>query len=208
MQEDSVRSPLTNVDIAYLIDLAIGEPPQPFTLLVDTGSSTTWVPAAGCDELCGNPQHMMNPSLSDSFNATKLLMKIKYGEGFSSGMIAQDTFTVRNTTINQVYFSVSMVNDGELTDVGADGILGLGPDILSKYDNPESLVLPTLVTSMTDQGLIAKNMFSIYFHPPAQAQAPWETRIDGDLVFGGSKCYLTSIARYKQPFFFFSLAVN
>lgn len=68
-----------------------------------------------------------------------------------------------------------------------DGILGIGPDRLSIYNNPGKKVVPTLVTSMYQNGIIDNDMFSIYFQPVLQANLREQKRINGEIVFGGSK---------------------
>ncbi|KAI8096169.1 aspartic peptidase domain-containing protein [Halteromyces radiatus] len=181
----NVDVPLENIDIAYLINLSIGTPPQPFTLLLDTGSSSTWVPAYGCGRFCGFPTHTLQPSNSTTFNSSNLIFSVTYGQGYSHGLFAKDTFTVNGVQIPGVNFGVSYANDGELTEPGADGILGIGPDALSKFNNPDGKILPTLVTSMVDYGIISKNVFSIYFRPLKENVAPWESPIDGEITFGG-----------------------
>ncbi|KAG1188613.1 hypothetical protein G6F62_002443 [Rhizopus arrhizus] len=176
-----VDVPLANVDLAYLIDVFIGTPPQPFTLLLDTGSSSTWVPVSNCDRYCGYPLHTLEPSLSSTFNSTHLPFSVRYGEGFSSGYYAQDTITVNDTPVPGVNFAVSDYNDGELTLNGADGILGIGPDRLSMYNNPENKIIPTLVTTMHEKDVINQKVFSVYFQPITTKQP----RINGEIVFGG-----------------------
>ncbi|CAO3597860.1 unnamed protein product [Absidia cylindrospora] len=182
---DNVDAPLENIDIAYLIDVSVGTPPQPFTLLLDTGSSASWVPSYGCGRFCGFPNRTLRPNDSDTFNSTNMLFTVTYGQGYSHGLFAQDTFTVNGASVPDVYFGLSVANDGELTDAGADGILGLGPDALSKFNNPDAKTLPTLVTSMFDHKVITKNVFSIYFHPVSDDTVPWESPINGDITFGG-----------------------
>ncbi|KAL4207183.1 acid protease [Rhizopus microsporus] len=176
-----VNAPLVNVDLAYLIDIEIGTPPQPFTLLLDTGSSSTWVPISGCGRYCGYPLHTIEPLKSSTFNATGTPFSIRYGEGFASGYYAQDTMTVNGAVIPEVNFAVSDYNDGELTSDGADGILGIGPDRLSIYNNPENKEYPTLVTTMYQKGVIAHQTFSVFFHPVTTSKR----RINGEIVFGG-----------------------
>ncbi|CAO3676145.1 unnamed protein product [Rhizopus stolonifer] len=176
-----VRSILANVDLAYLIQIHIGTPPQPFYLLLDTGSSSTWVPLEGCTNNCGYPYHSLQPSRSSTFNTSYLPFSIHYGEGFSSGYYAKDTVTVNGVAIPEVNFAVSDYNDGEITMDGADGILGIGPDNLSLFDNPENKMIPTLVTTMYDKGFISQKVFSVYFQP----LWPGQQRINGEIVFGG-----------------------
>ncbi|SAM04843.1 hypothetical protein [Absidia glauca] len=177
--QNNIDVPLENIDIAYLIDVSVGSPPQAFTLLLDTGSSASWVSSYGCGRFCGFPARTLQPSKSGSFKSTSMLFTVTYGQGYSHGVFAQDTFNVRGVDVPDVYFGLSFANDGELTDAGA------GPDALSKYNNPDGKTLPTLVTSMFDHGIITKNVFSIYFHPVSNDTAIWESPINGDITFGG-----------------------
>ncbi|KAG2194375.1 hypothetical protein INT46_011093 [Mucor plumbeus] len=178
-----VSVPLENIDLAYLIDISIGTPPQLFTLLLDTGSSSTWVPIQACGRYCGYPKHSLVPSNSSTFNTDKMLFSIRYGEGFSRGYYAKDTMTINGVSVPQVNFAVSDYNDGDLTINGADGIFALGPDKLSVYNNPEQKVIPTFVTTMFEEGIIDNNVFSVYFQPIDRVSE--QNRINGEIVFGG-----------------------
>ncbi|KAI8140877.1 aspartic peptidase domain-containing protein [Fennellomyces sp. T-0311] len=183
----TVNVPLENIDLAYLMEMSIGTPPQPFTLLLDTGSSTTWVPLEGCGRLCGYPRHTMSPKKSSSFELANLPFSIRYGEGFSRGVYARDTVTLNNAvSVPNASFALSDFNDGELSRDGAvDGILGIGPDVLSRYNNPNDQIVPTLVSSMHQAGVIANNSFSIYFKTFDGATS--DNRVNGDIIFGGGK---------------------
>ncbi|KAI8638395.1 aspartic peptidase domain-containing protein [Parasitella parasitica] len=179
-----VDVPLENVDLAYLIDIHIGTPPQLFTLLLDTGSSSTWVPIQGCGRYCGYPKHSLVPSNSSTFNTDNMVFSIRYGEGFSRGYYAKDTVTINHVAVPQVNFAVSDYNDGDLTMDGADGIFALGPDNLSIYNNPGQKVIPTFVTTMFEEGIIDNNVFSVYFQPVTH-NVREQKRINGEIVFGG-----------------------
>ncbi|KAI7883330.1 acid protease, partial [Lichtheimia hyalospora FSU 10163] len=184
LDETGVNVPLQNMDLAYLMNISIGTPPQPFTLLLDTGSSTTWVPIEGCGRFCGYPIHTLVPQESSTFNTDNMLFSIRYGEGFSSGYYAEDTVTLNDViSVPHTNFAVSNINDGELTRDGADGILGIGPDPLSRFNNPDNAVVPTLVSTMFEQGVISSNLFSIYFQPINGTSL--ESRINGNIIFGG-----------------------
>ncbi|KAI9497443.1 aspartic peptidase domain-containing protein [Zychaea mexicana] len=181
----TVNVPLENIDLAYLMNISIGTPPQPFTLLLDTGSSSTWVPSKGCGQFCGYPPHTFSPTESDTFNTTNMLFSIHYGEGFSRGYYAQDTVTLNDVvSVPDAYFAVSDFNDGELSMDGADGILGIGPDVLSRYNNPDDVVVPTLVSSMHKADVIPNNTFSVYFKALESTEKNI-SRVNGDIIFGG-----------------------
>ncbi|KAI8882287.1 acid protease, partial [Backusella circina FSU 941] len=175
---------LENIDLAYLVDISVGTPPQPFKLLLDTGSSSTWVPVQECGSACGYPKNSLQPHKSSTFHESNLRFHIKYGDGFAKGYYVTDNISINNITVKNANFVVSDSNDGELTDSGADGILGLGPDTLSTFNNKDRKIIPTLVTSMFDNRLIDKNVFSIYFKPVTN-QGFKNKRINGELVFGG-----------------------
>ncbi|CAO3641110.1 unnamed protein product [Mucor hiemalis] len=183
-----VDAPLENIDLAYLIDIQLGTPPQPFTLLLDTGSSSTWVPHFECGRNCGWPYNSFTPSNSSTFKSNNALFSIRYGVGFARGHYAQDTLTINEVEVPDVNFAVSKANDGELTADGADGILGIGPDRLSIYNNADRKIYPNLVTTMYEKGLIDHNVFSVYFQPIANnipTSKREQKRINGEIVFGG-----------------------
>ena len=122
-----VDVPLENVDLAYLIDINIGmcgawqssestntmrvllagTPPQLFTLLLDTGSSSTWVPIQGCGRYCGYPKHSLVPSNSSTFTTDNMVFSIRYGEGF----YAKDTVTINGVSVPQVVSGGSLLQN-------------------------------------------------------------------------------------------------
>lgn len=75
-----------------------------------------------------------------------------------------------------------------MTVDGADGILGIGPDRLSIYNNPDNKIIPTLVTTMVEDGIIDHNVFSVYFQPVTHTGlVKDQKRINGEIVFGGGE---------------------
>jgi hypothetical protein len=55
----------------YTTRLYIGTPPQEFALIVDSGSTVTYVPCASCEQ-CGNHQVSLDPLLSRAATSLKL----------------------------------------------------------------------------------------------------------------------------------------
>lgn len=82
-QHSTPEIPLHN-DLAYQrynINIAIGTPPQPFSLLFDTGSTDVWVPQAnstGCISCCP-PGFSFDPTKSSTLVNTSVLFDARYG---------------------------------------------------------------------------------------------------------------------------------
>lgn len=85
-----------------IADPMLGSPPQPFTLLLDTGSSSTWVPIEGCGRFCGFPKNSLRPANSNTFRTDNTTFSIRYGEGFARGYFAQDTMTINGFAVPEV----------------------------------------------------------------------------------------------------------
>ncbi|KAI9284808.1 aspartic peptidase domain-containing protein [Umbelopsis sp. AD052] len=180
--EHTIESGVRNADLAYLLEIGVGSPPQPFTLLFDTGSSTTWIPVDNCGHRCGFPPHGYSDASSSTSESTPLKFDIQYGRGFAEGYFVKETVTLGNASIPQTYVAVSNFNDGELSMDGADGIFGAGPDELSYSDNSEGKIIPTVLTSMKTEKLIDERSFSVYFQPRKDEN---DEGINGVVTFGG-----------------------
>ncbi|KAI7864807.1 aspartic peptidase domain-containing protein [Spinellus fusiger] len=199
---DIVNTPLENIDLAYLINVSIGTPPQPFTLLLDTGSSTTWVSGKGCGHYCGLPIHTYDKTNSSTYQSSDLVFNIRYGEGFAKGVYAKDTLLLNGVSVPDINFAISDFNDGELTTNGADGIIGIGPDNLTVYNNPNGVVVPTIITVMHQQDIIEKNLFSVYFQP-IQDFSSYLSRVNGEITFGG-----VNLERIKGDVYYMPLTTS
>ncbi|KAH8552997.1 aspartic peptidase domain-containing protein, partial [Umbelopsis sp. PMI_123] len=160
----------------------IGTPPQPFTLLFDTGSSTTWIPANDCGHRCGYPPHRYSDVDSSTNENTTLMFDIQYGRGFAEGYYVQETVQLGAVSIPHTYVAVSNFNDGELSMAGADGIFGAGPDELTYSDNSEGRIIPTSLTNMKNEKMIDERSFSVYFQPRKDEN---DESINGFVTFGG-----------------------
>lgn len=70
--------------------------------MLDTGSSSTWVPIEECGRYCGYPKNSLSPSKSTTFKTDNTTFNIRYGEGFARGYFAQDTMTVNGVSVPEV----------------------------------------------------------------------------------------------------------
>eukprot|EP00879_Flechtneria_rotunda_P002524 GHRR01002722.1.p1 GENE.GHRR01002722.1~~GHRR01002722.1.p1 ORF type:complete len:475 (+),score=86.21 GHRR01002722.1:1876-3300(+) len=130
--------------------LMLGTPPKPFDVIVDTGSTVTYVPCNNCQHCGHHNDDPYNPSksatsnwvhcsdaqcgmlrstyyCSDS-NANQCSYKVSYLERSSSqGRLVQDVFSFPdNATKVPVTFGCENSETGEIYRQKPDGILGMG----------------------------------------------------------------------------------
>ncbi|KAK0411843.1 hypothetical protein QR680_005874 [Steinernema hermaphroditum] len=199
-------------DNFYLGNITIGTPPQPFTIVLDTGSSNLWVinskctseACRGCDD-CYRKQ-FFDESKSKTFKLDGTHFSIQYGSGSCEGKLGVDTLSFGGLTYATQKFGIS----DSIADVfcyqPVDGILGLGWPALAE-DNvvpPMQNVLPQLdqplFTVWMDRhvkqseggngGLItygaidAQNCDSTVNYVPLTSLTYWQFTLDGFEISG------------------------
>ncbi|XLR50388.1 hypothetical protein HN51_001067 [Arachis hypogaea] len=135
----------------YTTRLWIGTPPQMFALIVDTGSTVTYVPCSTCEQ-CGSHQDpKFQPDSSSTYQAVKCTLDCncdtdknqcvyerQYAEmSSSSGVLGEDVISFGNQSElspQRAVFGCETVETGDLYSQHADGIMGLGRGDLSIMD--------------------------------------------------------------------------
>ncbi|CAN8267785.1 unnamed protein product [Cochlearia groenlandica] len=135
----------------YTTRLLIGTPPQEFALIVDTGSTVTYVPCSTCKH-CGKHQDpKFQPELSSSYQSLKCnpdcncdddgklcVYERRYAEmSSSSGVLSEDLISFGNESQlspQRAVFGCENSETGDLFSQRADGIMGLGRGKLSIVD--------------------------------------------------------------------------
>lgn len=135
----------------YTTRLWIGTPPQEFALIVDTGSTVTYVPCSDCEH-CGKHQDpRFQPDESSTYHPVKCNMDCncdhdgvncvyerRYAEmSSSSGVLGEDIISFGNQSEvvpQRAVFGCENVETGDLYSQRADGIMGLGRGQLSIVD--------------------------------------------------------------------------
>ncbi|KAI0649650.1 family A1 protease [Trametes meyenii] len=166
----TVNTPASNQAVDYVTTVHIGTPGKDYTLLIDTGSSNTWVGARPLE-------NAFIPSLSTSPRLN--LVNVQYGSGFVTGFEVTDSVTLGSgVTIENQPIGVALLSGG-FSEV--DGILGLGPvDLTCGTLLLGSDCLPTVTDNAFSQGLIPQHLVGISFEPSSSLN-----NANGELTFGG-----------------------
>ncbi|EPS97851.1 aspartic proteinase [Fomitopsis schrenkii] len=157
----------TNQGEDYVVSVGVGSPPTFYNLLVDTGSSNTWV---------GAGQAFVKTSTS---KATGQQVEVSYGSGAFEGEEFTDNVQLGDLAITAQSIGVASQAEG-FEDV--DGIIGIGPTDLTigtvGGQNSQTEV-PTVTDNLFSQGIIGENLVSVFFAPPTSANDT-----NGELTFG------------------------
>ncbi|XP_023754331.1 aspartic proteinase 36 [Lactuca sativa] len=155
------------IDGYYTTWLWIGSPPKKFALIVDTGSTVTYVPCSTCKE-CGNHEDpKFDPKSSSTYKSVKCnknctcdkdkkqcVYENVYAEfSTSSGVLGEDIISFGNeseVSPQRAIFGCENVETGDLYSQHADGIIGLGRGY------------PSLVDQLVDRGVISDSFSLCY----------------------------------------------
>ncbi|ROT35786.1 eukaryotic aspartyl protease [Sodiomyces alkalinus F11] len=167
--------PVTNfMNAQYFSEITIGTPPQPFKVVLDTGSSNLWVPSEKCTSIACYLHSKYDSSSSSTYKANGSSFEITYGSGSLSGFVSQDTMTIGDVKIEKQEFAEATKEPGLTFAFGRfDGILGLGYDTISV-----NKIVPPFY-NMIKQGAIDEPVFAFYLG---------DTNVEGDeseAAFGG-----------------------
>ncbi|KIP04920.1 hypothetical protein PHLGIDRAFT_25336 [Phlebiopsis gigantea 11061_1 CR5-6] len=157
--EDGV-SPVsvTNTVVIYTAEVLVGSPPQTFNLIVDTGSSNTWVGA--------NTANPYVPT-STSVNTTNIIVcSSAFFFTRHYGLEYNDTVALGELSIPQQTIGAAQFALGGFS--GTDGTTASGNPILTVTDNA------------WEQGLLSQYEIGISFQPPTNS-----SDANGQLTFGG-----------------------
>ncbi|THH08352.1 hypothetical protein EW145_g2760 [Phellinidium pouzarii] len=170
LQKDAVISiPVENQAVTYVASVGVGSPATTYSLLIDTGSSNTWVGA-------GKAYVKTSTSVQTSNRVS-----VTYGSGDFSGTEFTDTVSLGSgLTIPKQSIGVASQSQGFS---GVDGILGIGPvdltlDTLSPATGSS---IPTVTDNLFSQGVISANEIGVSFEPTTE-----EVDTNGELTFGGT----------------------
>lgn len=135
----------------FLMNVAIGTPPNPFSAIMDTGSDLVWTQCKPCDECFDQSTPIFDPSQSSTFSKVSCSSDLcqalhsstcqdgcqymyTYGDYSSTqGILATETFTFGGSdkvSVPNIGFGCGADNEGNGFNQGA-GLIGLGRGPLS-----------------------------------------------------------------------------
>jgi len=163
-----VNEPVDNQAVTYIASVPVGNPPTTFELLVDTGSSNTWVGATTPYTQTGSSSRTANS------------VSVTYGSGSFSGTEFTDTVQLGSLVITGQSIGVASRSTGF---EGTDGILGIGPvDLtLGTLSPARTTLIPTVTDNLFSRGLINANEIGISFEPTNSLEV-----LNGELTWGGT----------------------
>jgi len=159
------EQPIINGLVSYYAPTIVGT--QTFELIVDTGSSNTWVGA--------DTKYVK----STTGTSTGKSVSVSYGSGSFSGTEYTDTVTLGGLTVAKQSIGVASTSTGF---DGTDGILGVGPVILTQGTVSGTTSVPTFLDNLYSQGSITIEALGVYFAPESGSDTDDE---NGELTLGG-----------------------
>ncbi|KAL1745801.1 aspartic peptidase domain-containing protein [Schizophyllum fasciatum] len=167
-QPETVKSiAVTDAAVTYLCAVDIGNPAHRYDLLIDTGSSNTWV---------GSGKKYV---VSKTSQNTRQPFQISYGSGSCSGTQYIDQVSLgEGLVIPKQSIGVASRADGMN---GIDGILGIGPVDLTQGTVQWGDRIPTVTDNLYKNNTIASESIGIFYQPSTST----EPVPNGELTFGG-----------------------
>ncbi|KZP14847.1 aspartic proteinase [Athelia psychrophila] len=163
-----ISIPATNNAVTYTTEIGVGTPPTQYTLLIDTGSSNTWIGA--------------NKTYTRTISSVKTAnnVSVTYGSGSFNGTEYTDTVTLSPELIITKQ-SIGVASNSTGFD-GVDGILGIGPtDLTTDTLSPDTnSTVPAVTDNLFSQKTISTETIGISFNPTNT-----EYQTNGELTFGG-----------------------
>ncbi|KAJ7201370.1 family A1 protease [Mycena pura] len=155
------EDPISNGLVSYVASVGVGEPAKQYNLIVDTGSSNTWVGAGEQYVKTATSRSTIYTVVSSEWRDTVTLAPDLIIEDQSIGVASKST--------------------------GFDGVdLTLGTLALDFLGIPVPLsktAIPTVTDNLFSQKTITENVISVSFEPPTSTA---ESETNGEITFGGT----------------------
>lgn len=156
---NAIEDKINNKKFYYSTNVKIGTPPQDVELLLDTGSSDTWVFSPN-SKYTGNqaaPKSFFDETKSTSFKNNNTDFHITYGIGQVSGKWGTDNLSIGGATIKDLSIGIAGSTDS------AQGIVGIGRP-QAEITTKSGTKYANLPLKLYENGHISSPAFSLYLN--------------------------------------------
>lgn len=112
------------LDTNFYGSLAVGTPPYPFDVILDTGSSDMWIASSACQPMCAGTGNF-DSTKSSTFKNMNKSFSVTYEKGYAAGSIGQDVVQFAGFTISDQAFGVVTTTASNFLQNPITGIFGL-----------------------------------------------------------------------------------
>ena len=157
-------------NLIFLANVKVGSNQQNFNLLLDTGSTITWIAIKDSKDAFPLQNHF-DPNASNTSRKTKDQFQINYGDGsLTEGFYYYDNFYYIDNKNFQLLFGLAEQTNFKGSSWSADGLIGLGRN----YDNREL----SFIHMLNKGGVTTSRIFSLKF------ENNFNSQITGKLFIG------------------------
>ncbi|KAF8592350.1 aspartic peptidase A1 [Ramaria rubella] len=166
-------TPLSNfMNAQYFTEITLGNPPQEFKVILDTGSSNLWIPSSQCTSIACFLHAKYESSSSSTYKPNGTSFEISYVSGSLEGFVSNDQLTISDLTVKGQDFAEATKEPGLTFAFGKfDGILGLA------YDTIAVNHMTPPFYNMVNQKLLNESLFTFRVGSSEED--------GGEAVFGG-----------------------
>jgi len=153
--------------MAYFGQVTVGNPPQPFTVVFDTGSGNLIVPGSDCTSTACNSHKKFNHKSSNSkaincdgsevsSNMNQDEITITFGTGHITGQCFADTICVGNACHEGNFISSTDESSQPFASFSFDGVLGLALDYMAQSNEFSTMY------GLHHGGVLKQPVFSVF----------------------------------------------
>jgi cathepsin D len=106
--------------VAYFSPIGLGSNEKQFLVVMDTGSSDLWIPAANCPSQACRIHTRYGSADSSTLQVSQTPWTIQYGSGSASGVLIADSVTIANLTVSRMAFGAATQLSSTFTQFVSD----------------------------------------------------------------------------------------
>ncbi|KAG0642068.1 aspartic peptidase domain-containing protein [Tuber brumale] len=141
-------------DLSYFSEVKFGSNNKSFILVIDTGSSDTWIPSDTCRSRACQVHTKYGAKDSKTLLTSTRTFSIRYGSGQVEGTLVSDDVSFAGFNMNISFGVATRVSD-DFIYFPIDGIMGLG------FRDASIQNVPTIMDELVNNGLIDQKLFGI-----------------------------------------------